>query len=120
MNALADKRISDCDVLELGENIRAIRRKKKMTQKELGEAAFMSDKALSRIEKGNIIPGVDKIFDIADGLGVTPMDLSPKRYKEQLLQNNTQDELLLLHLWKSMDDEKRKLALNMMAMIVGN
>ena len=80
---MADKRISDCDVLELGENIRAIRRKKKMTQKELGEAAFMSDKALSRIEKGNIIPGVDKIFDIADGLGVTPMDLSPKRYKEQ-------------------------------------
>lgn len=116
---MADKRVSDCDVLELGENIRAIRRQKKMTQKELGEAAFMSDKALSRIEKGNIIPGVDKIFDIADGLGVTPMDLSPKRYKEQLL-HNTQDELLLLHFWKNMDDEKRKLALNMMAMIIGN
>lgn len=116
---MADKRVPDCDVIELGENIREIRKNKKMTQKELGEAAFMSDKALSRIEKGKLIPGVDKVFDIADGLGVTPMDLSPKRYREQILQSNTQDELLLVHLWKNMDNEKRKLALNMMAMIVG-
>ena len=88
--ALSDRQVLNDDIIELGKNIKLWRKKQNMTQIDLGQKSFMSDKALSRIENGNIVPGVDKVYHIADALDVTPLDLAPKRYRDKLLEEKTQ------------------------------
>ena len=118
-NALPDKKVLNNDIIELGRNIKFCRKKQHMTQYELGHKSYMSDKALSRIENGNIVPGVDKVFHIADALNVTPLELAPKRFRDRLLSDRMYDDLLRDFLWKQMDEQKRYIALHLMSVIVG-
>ena len=111
---LSDRGVLNKDILELGKNIQSIRKEKHMTQKELGQAAFMSDKALSRIENGNIIPGIDKIYSIADALNVPPLALGPQRFRDELLMNRTSNDLLHNYYWKQLDEEKQRVILSIM------
>lgn len=117
---MSDKQVENKDVIELGKNIRLCRRRKHMSQEKLGQEAFMSGKAISRIEQANIITGIDKIFAIMDGLDVTPLDIFPQRYVNQISSDHAKDTLLLVYLWKALDYETKNLILKIMRSFLEN
>lgn len=60
---------------KLGEIISALRKDKKMTQKELADALNVSDKAISRWETGGSSPNLEMMTRISDFFGVSLNDL---------------------------------------------
>lgn len=59
----------------LAANIRAARARKGISQGELAEAINVYITTVSAYERGEIIPGADKIFSMAKVLDVTPNEL---------------------------------------------
>ena len=59
----------------LGANIRAERARLDLSQEELAEKAGVSANAVISYEAGAWVPGVDKLWAIAQALGCTPNDL---------------------------------------------
>ena len=64
---MMDKRIS---IPELGKRISHFRKKKLLTQKELGNRLGISDKTISKWEKGTIAPDITLLESLAKILGV--------------------------------------------------
>ena len=58
-----------------GETIRALREKKGYTQRQLGELIMVSDKAVSKWERGDSLPDVVMLKTIADLYGMRVDDL---------------------------------------------
>ncbi|AHN20283.1 DNA-binding protein [Lysinibacillus sphaericus] len=63
----------------VGEKVKFFRKKKKMTQKELGAKISKSDNTISNYEKGLIAPSQDALFALAEALDIKVDDLFPKR-----------------------------------------
>ena len=63
------------DKEKFGEFIAKLRKEHEMTQKELAEKLFVSDKAVSKWERGQSLPDITLINPLADILGVTPAEL---------------------------------------------
>ena len=59
----------------LGHNIAFYRKRQRLTQLELSEAADISRNHLSRIENADCAVSLDAVFAIADALGVEPYKL---------------------------------------------
>ncbi len=60
---------------KFGKFLSEMRKEKNMTQKELAEKLFVSDKTVSKWECGNSMPNVVLLIPIADTLGVTVTEL---------------------------------------------
>lgn len=60
---------------KFGQFTAELRREKGMTQKELGERLFVSDKTVSKWERGLSMPGVGLLLPLAEALGVTVTEL---------------------------------------------
>lgn len=58
-----------------GENLRRIRREKNITQVKLAKTLTMQANAISRYEKGQIVPSLDMVYRLAYGLGINASDL---------------------------------------------
>jgi transcriptional regulator with XRE-family HTH domain len=56
--------------LRLGDQLRAIRRSRNLTQKEVAERAGISQPALSRIELGGGIPDIETLRRLGNAMGV--------------------------------------------------
>ena len=57
------------NINEIGKNIAALRKKKGLTQQELGDRLFVTDKAVSKWERGIGLPDIsilEKLADILD------------------------------------------------------
>lgn len=63
------------DSLKTGNLILKIRKEKKMTQKELAEKLNVSDKTISKWERGQGCPDIASINDLAEVLGVNVTDI---------------------------------------------
>ena len=63
------------DNKKFGKFLSEMRKEKNMTQKELAEKLFVSDKTVSKWECGNSMPNVVLLIPIADTLGVTVTEL---------------------------------------------
>lgn len=59
----------------IGENIRKIRKAKKMTMKELGEKIGVSEQAIGNYERGDREPTIDVLIKISDALEVSLFDI---------------------------------------------
>ena len=59
----------------LGENIAFYRKRRRLTQLQLSEAADISRNHLSRIENADCAVSLDAVFAIANALGVEPYKL---------------------------------------------
>ena len=60
---------------ELGQFIAGLRKEKQMTQAELAERLHVTDKAVSRWERGVGYPDINTLEPLADALGVTLTEL---------------------------------------------
>jgi transcriptional regulator with XRE-family HTH domain len=59
----------------LGENLRAARVEREMTQEEVSERSGVQAGEISRIENGKRDPQVSTVLKIAKGLGIKPGEL---------------------------------------------
>ena len=55
----------------IGKNLQDLRKRKKYTQQQLGEVLGYSDKAISKWEKGESLPDIEVLFEIAQFYEVT-------------------------------------------------
>lgn len=62
-------------MVTIGENIKRVRKEKKMTQKDLGEIVGISNTYLSDIEIGRTNPSIKTLKRIAKGLDVSYVEL---------------------------------------------
>ncbi len=80
----------------IGAFISALRRANGMTQRELGERLFVSDKTVSRWERDECTPDLSLIPEIADIFGVTADELlrgERKSSSPALQENDTQSDV---------------------------
>lgn len=63
--------------MSIGENIRKARKYRELTQKQLAEMIDKKEITVRRYEKGDIIPPISVINDIAESLMISPNDLLP-------------------------------------------
>ncbi len=78
--------------LEVGQRIRDIREEEGLTIQELAETSELGSKGhLSNMERGLVRPNIQTLKQIADGLGVLPLDLMtfPKHDLRQKLVDLT-------------------------------
>lgn len=75
----------------LSENLIRLRKEKKWTQLELADKLFYSNKAISRWEKGEVLPDLETLNQLSELYGVALSDLF-KRYesKEQISKPKTE------------------------------
>ena len=62
--------MSDLNII-IGKNLMALRKKKGLTQLQLAEQFNYSDKSISKWEKGEAMPAIDILKNLADFYGVT-------------------------------------------------
>lgn len=65
----------------VGDKIKYYRKKKKLTQKELGEIIGVKHNTVSDYERGEISPEQDSLFSLSDALDISVDDLFPERNK---------------------------------------
>lgn len=63
---------------EFGENLRLIRKSKKLSQPQLGHKADMSTNTINRIELGKTEASLTTIIRLAEALGIHPSELFPR------------------------------------------
>jgi transcriptional regulator with XRE-family HTH domain len=63
------------DILNIGENIRNIRKNQKLTLKELGIKISLSEQAIGQYERGEREPNIETLNKIANALEVSLNDL---------------------------------------------
>ena len=71
----------------VGANLLKLRKSMKLTQLELAEKFNYSDKSISKWEKGESLPSVDVLYDLAEFYGVTLNDLVNKNADETIKAN---------------------------------
>lgn len=59
----------------LGNRVQEIRIKKGMTQADLGAQVKKDQQSIQRLEKGKVNPSIYYLMEIAQGLGITVLDL---------------------------------------------
>jgi DNA-binding XRE family transcriptional regulator len=64
--------------VRIGENVKAARRQRFMTQAQLAKAAALSQRTLVNIETNRVHPHFSTILKIAEALGVEPSELVDK------------------------------------------
>ena len=62
--------------MTVGERLKAIRKEKGLTQKQVASGCGMADSAIRKYESGLITPKLETIQRIANALGVHVLDLS--------------------------------------------
>lgn len=94
--------------LIIANNLQSLRKQKRLTQFEVGEAVHYSDKAVSRWEKGESLPDVETLQNLAEFFGVktaylfeehiaTP--IFPVESKQQVINKITSVVLSVLIVW---------------------
>ena len=63
------------DMLEFGQTIKAKREQKGLTQKQLGQLLYVSDKTVSRWENNQIYPDITMLLDISRVLEIDYQEL---------------------------------------------
>ena len=62
-------------IKQFGLNLRKLRKEKGVTQEQLAYDTDIEIRQIGRIERGEINTGISSVFEIANALGVKPVDL---------------------------------------------
>lgn len=87
----------------IGEKIKYFRKTHNWTQSQLGEKVGLAKSTVANYEKGFRTPQQDKLFDIADVLGISVSDLFPETRNNQTMIIDSINETL-----KLLDDERKE------------
>ena len=99
----------ELDKEKFGEFIAKLRKEKGMTQKELAEKLFVSDKAVSKWERGQSLPDITMVNPLAEALEVTAAELlNCGRIENEKVDASQIDEIVEKAIVLSDEDKKEK------------
>lgn len=100
--------------MDIGTNIKRIRKAKDLTQKEIFIAASMDSAQYSRIENGKTDPSVSTLEKIAKALGVTLSELFAT--DEDIKEINSLDKTIMekVRLIENLSEEEKKTIYNIL------
>lgn len=94
-------------IRQIGSKIRALRNAQDLTQEQLAEKANLSYKYLGEIERGEINPGINNLFKIAQALGVAIKHLVDVEEDANSEEYQQYEEIMSLLAGKSIEDLKK-------------
>ncbi|MCD8098070.1 MAG: helix-turn-helix domain-containing protein [Lachnospiraceae bacterium] len=105
------------DPVQTGINIRKRRKELGWTQAQLAEEMGdnMTDKTISKYERGVHTMGIQTLYDFAEALHTTPDKLSPNRFEEEKKDYRMEE---IESLYNSLDDSKKDMAYALMKNII--
>ena len=99
----------ELDKEKFGEFIAKLRKEKGITQKELAEKLFVSDKAVSKWERGQSLPDITLLNPLAEALGVTAAELlNCGKIENEKVDASQVDEIVEKAIVLSDEDKKEK------------
>ena len=85
----------EIDKEKFGVFVTGLRKEQRMTQKELAQKVYVSDKAVSKWERGLSMPDITLLIPLSEALGVTVAELLECRRMEQMVMDSDKvDELI--------------------------
>ena len=105
------------DQLKIGKFIAACRKQKSLTQMQLAEKLNITDKAISKWERGIAMPDTSIMLELCDILGITVNELlSGERINME--NNNEKNEQLLLDMAKEIERKNKTIWSSMWALMI--
>ena len=105
------------DQKKIGSFVTALRKEKGLTQKELAERLFISDKTVSKWETGKGIPDVSLIIPLCELLGITANELlSGERLEDTRYRQRAEEHIVALI--KEKQESKRNILLSCIAAVI--
>ena len=89
----------DVEAKEFGRFIAGMRKEKKMTQAELAEKIHVTDKAVSRWERGLGFPDIQTIEPLAQALGISVLELMRSERQEKAKEEAAPEFSILRRRW---------------------
>lgn len=81
----------------IGKNLLTLRKNKKLTQMEVAEKFNYSDKSISKWEKGESMPSIEVLCELAEFYGVTLDDLTTENPNPQSVESKKQEKKKKTH-----------------------
>ena len=105
------------DVVKIGKFIAECRKSKNITQEQLAEKLYITDRAVSKWERGLSLPDADKMLDLCNILGINVNELLNGE-KIDMKNYEKKTEELLLELAKQEELKNRKLMRAMWTILI--
>lgn len=100
------------DLIKIGNFIANSRKNKKLTQEELAEKLYITDRAVSKWERGLSLPDADKMLDLCDILDINVNELLIGE-KIDMKDYEKKTEEILVEMAKQEEIKNKKLIVNM-------
>ena len=107
------------DLVKIGKFIAYCRKERKITQEQLAEKLYITDRAVSKWERGLSLPDADKMIELCNILNISVNELliGEKIMKEEY---GKKTEELLIELTKKGEEKDKKLFVNMWVLLITN
>ena len=105
------------DVVKIGKFIAECRKNKNITQEQLAEKLYITDRAVSKWERGLSLPDADKMLDLCNILDISAGELLNGEVIDMKDYNNKTEELLL-ELAKQEELKNKQLMTNMWVLLI--
>ena len=106
----------EIDKRKFGEFVSALRKEKGLTQKQLAEKLYISNKAISKWETGTTIPDTGMLIPLAEVLGVTVTELL-KGEKLDNIDNNADDTVKTAIIYRAYQDNNSSKTIFIMSIL---
>ena len=105
------------DLIKIGKFIADCRKEKDITQEQLAEKLYITDRAVSKWERGLSLPDADKMLDICDILDINVNELLNGE-RIDMKDNEKKTNELLVELAKQDEIKNKKLMTSMWAILI--
>ena len=107
------------DQMKIGRFIAACRKKASLTQLQLAEKLGITDKAISKWERGAAMPDTSIMLELCDILGISVNELLSGE-KINMENNNQKNEQLLLDMAKELEKKNKTIWHSMWAIMIAS
>ena len=104
------------DLIKIGKFIANLRKEKNLTQEELAEKLYITDRAVSKWERGLSLPDADKMLDLCNILNINVNELLTGE-KIDMKDYEKKTEELLIELAKQEENHNKKIMVDMWVLI---
>jgi len=105
------------DLIKIGKFIANLRKEKGITQEELAEKLYVTDRAVSKWERGLSLPDASKMIDLCNILGINVNELLNGERINMKDYNKKNDELLV-ELARQEELKNKKILFNMYVLMI--
>ena len=105
------------DLIKIGKFIADCRKEKELTQEQLAEKLYITDRAVSKWERGLSLPDADKMLELCDILDINVNELLNGEVIDMKEYNKKTDELLL-ELTRLEELKNKKMMMDMWVLLI--